>query len=87
MAKYKVEIKRSAAKEIKRLSKIEIKRVLKIIDSLAENLRPAGCSKLSNNEKYRVRFDAYRLLYEIYNDILLIVVIKVAHRKDVYRYN
>jgi len=87
MAKYKVEIKRSAAKEINKLPAKEIKKVLKIINSLAENPRPAGCLKLSNNEKYRIRFGVYRLLYEIYDNLLLIIVVKVAHRKDVYRYN
>ncbi len=87
MVKYKIKIRRSAAKEINKLPVKEIKRVLKIIDSLAENPRPAGCLKLSNEEKCRIRFGVYRLLYEIYDDLLLDTVVKVAHRKDAYRYN
>jgi mRNA interferase RelE/StbE len=87
MAKYKIEIKRSAAKEINKLPDKEIKRVLKIIDSLAENPRPAGSLKLSNDDKYRIRFGVYRLVYEIFDDLLLIIVVKVAHRKDVYHSN
>ena len=87
MAKYKIEIKRTAAKEINKLPVKDINRVIKLIDSLTENPRPEGCLKLSNNEKYRIRFGEYRLLYEIYDDRLLIIVVKVAHRKDVYRYN
>ncbi len=79
MAKYKIEIKRSAVKEINKLPSKEIKRVLKIIDSLAENPRPVGCSKLSNEEKYRIRFGVYRLPYEIHDDLLLVIVVKVAH--------
>lgn len=87
MAKYKIKIRRSAAKEINKLPVKEIKRVLKIIDSLAEDPRPAGCSKLSNDDKYRMRFGVYRLLYEIHDDLLLIIIVKVAHRKDAYRNN
>jgi mRNA interferase RelE/StbE len=87
MAKYKIEIKKTAAKEIKKLPAKDINRVIKLIDELAVNPRPEGCLKLSNNEKYRIRFGVYRLLYEIYDDQLSIIVVKVAHRKDVYRYN
>ena len=87
MAKYKIEIKKTAAKEIKKLPAKDINRVIKLIDELAGNPRPEGCLKLSNNEKYRIRFGVYRLLYEIYDDQLLIIVVKVAHRKDVYRSN
>jgi len=86
MAKYKIEIKKTAAKEIKKLPANDLKKVLRLIDTLVENPRPAGCLKLSNDEKYRIRFVVYRLLYEIYDDRLLIIVVKVAHRKDVYRY-
>lgn len=75
MAKYKIEIKKTAAKEIKKLPAKNINRVIKLIDSLAENPRPEGCLKLSNNEKYRIRFGVYRLLYEIYDDLLLIIVV------------
>jgi mRNA interferase RelE/StbE len=87
MAKYKIEIKKTAAKEIKKLPAKDINRVIKLIDELARNPRPEGCLKLSNNEKYRIRFGVYRLLYEIYDDLLLNIVVKVAHRKDVYRHN
>ncbi len=75
MAKYKIEIKKNASKEIKKLPAKNINRVIKLIDSLAENPRPEGCLKLSNNEKYRIRFGVYRLLYEIYDDLLLIIVV------------
>jgi len=87
MAKYKIEIKKTAAKEIKKLPATDLKKVLQLIDTLVENPRPAGCLKLSNDEKYRIRFGVYRLLYDIYDDRLLIIVVKVAHRKDVYRHS
>ena len=87
MAKYKIEIKKTAANEIKKLFAKDINRVIKLIDEFVGNPRLEGCLKLSNNEKYRIRFGVYRLLYEIYDDQLLIIVVKVAHRKDVYRHN
>ncbi|MCH7770532.1 MAG: type II toxin-antitoxin system RelE/ParE family toxin [Bacteroidetes bacterium] len=85
MVKYKIEIKKSAVKEIKKLPANDIKKILEKISSLAENPRPAGCLKLSGEEKYRIRFGVYRVLYEIQDNLLLVIVVKVAHRKDVYR--
>jgi mRNA interferase RelE/StbE len=85
MVKYKIEIKKSAAKEIKKLPANDLKKVLKKIASLSGNPRPHDCLKLSADEKYRIRCGIYRILYEIRDEILLIIVVKVAHRKDVYR--
>ncbi|MCH7721891.1 MAG: type II toxin-antitoxin system RelE/ParE family toxin [Bacteroidetes bacterium] len=85
MVKYKIEIKKSAVKEIKKLPANDIKKILEKISSLVENPRPAGCLKLSGEEKYRIRFGVYRVLYEIQDNLLLVIVVKVAHRKDVYR--
>ena len=84
MAKYKIEIKRSAVKEIKKLSSKDVGKILIKISSLAENPRPKGCVKLSADEKYRIRVGVYRILYEIKDKHLVIIVVKVAHRKDVY---
>lgn len=85
MAKYSIEIKRSAAKEIERLPNKDLKAVLKKIDLLAENPRPKGCKKLSNEEKYRIRIGDYRVLYLIDDGAIVIYVVKVGHRGDVYR--
>lgn len=87
MGKYKVEIKKSAVKEIGHLSHKDMKVVLNKIESLSENPRPHDCKKLSGQEKYRVRCGNYRILYSIEDDILIVFVIKVGHRKDVYRAN
>ena len=84
MAKYKIEIKRSAAKEIKKLPQKDLKKILSKILSLADNPRPDGCLKLSADEKYRIRIGNYRILYEIQDMLLIVIVVKVAHRKDVY---
>ena len=85
MAKYRVEIKKSALKEIERLPQKEIKVVLEKISALSENPRPHDCKKLSGEEKYRIRVGYYRILYLIEDDVLIVYVVKVGHRKDVYR--
>jgi len=85
MAKYKIEIKKSAVKEIEHLPRKEIKAILVTIASLSENPRPHGCKKLSGQEKYRIRCGDYRVLYSIEDKVLIVFVVKVGHRKDVYR--
>ena len=85
MAKYKIEIKKSAVKEIRRLPQKTLTRVLTIIQRLADQPRPRGCQKLSQQERYRIRYKHYRILYEIFDRRLVIVVVNVAHRKEVYR--
>jgi mRNA interferase RelE/StbE len=84
MAKYKIEIKRSAVKEIKKLPVKELKRVLKAIGNLADNPHPIGAIKLSSQDFYRIRIGKYRILYEIMDDVLKIIIVKVGHRKDIF---
>ena len=85
MASYKIELKKSAAKELERLPSAVLKRIVEKIESLGKNPRPPGCKKLSGEEKYRVRVGSYRILYEIADEVLIIYVVKVSHRKEVYR--
>lgn len=85
MEKYKLKLKKSAQKELASLPKKDLKLVLKAIEELAENPRGLNSKKLSGDEKYRRRVGKYRVLYEIHDDILIIFVVKVAHRKDVYQ--
>jgi mRNA interferase RelE/StbE len=85
MARYKLEIKRSAVKEIEKLPQRDIKVVLSKIAALAEDPRPNGCQKLCAQEKYRLRCGNYRILYEIIDDVLIVYVVKVGHRREVYR--
>ena len=87
MAKYKLEIKKSAAKEIEHLPSRDMKAVLDKIASLADHPRPYDCIKLSSQEKYRVRCGDYRIIYSIEDDILIVYIVDVGHRKDVYRRN
>ena len=85
MEKYKLEIKKSAAKEIQRLPDREKISILTRVDSLRHNPRPQDCKKLSAQEIYRVRCGNYRILYHIKDDVLVVYVVKVGHRKDVYK--
>jgi len=87
VAKYKVVIKPSASKEIDAVGqKKDRQRIVLRIQSLGENPRPFGCEKLSGHlNRYRVREGNYRILYSIDDDKLLVDVVKVGHRKDVYR--
>ena len=84
MGRYRVEVKRSAVKEIEALSSRDMKAVLDKISSLADNPRPHNCQKLSGREQYRIRRGNYRILYYIEDDILIVYIVKVGHRKDVY---
>lgn len=85
MASYSIEIKKSATKELSKLPKNDLKRIVENIQELSENPRPDGCKKLSGDEKYRIRIGNYRVLYSIEDEILVIYVVKVGHRKDIYK--
>lgn len=85
MGRYKVEIKNSVFKEIRRFPQRDIRAILDRIESLAENPRPLDCKKLSSQEIYRVRHGNYRIVYTLQDDILIVYVVKVGHRRDVYR--
>jgi mRNA interferase RelE/StbE len=82
---YKIFLKPSAARELEALPKADRLRVVDRITTLAENPRPMGCEKLSGSEKYRLRQGIYRILYEIHDDHVLVVVVKIGHRREVYR--
>ena len=84
MGRYRVEIKRSAVKEVEALPGKDIKAVLDKIFSLADNPRPYDCQKLSGREQYRIRRGNYRILYYIEDAVLVVYIVKVGHRKDVY---
>lgn len=85
MEKYKIEFKKTAAKELNSLPNREIKKIVVAINHLVENPRPTNSKKLSGSERYRLRIGDYRILYEIENQVLIIYIVKIAHRKDVYR--
>ncbi|MGD9037973.1 MAG: type II toxin-antitoxin system RelE/ParE family toxin [Syntrophobacterales bacterium] len=86
MAKYRILIKPSAVKDIEAIPlKKDRRRLVERIRKLEENPRPPGCEKLSGQDKYRVRQGPYRIVYSIEDQDLVVYVVKVGHRKDVYR--
>ena len=87
MASYRVLIKPSAAKEIEAVDqKKDRQRIVARILALADDPRPAGCEKVAGKiDRYRVRVGRYRVVYSIADAELLVVVVRVADRKDVYR--
>ena len=84
--KYRIEFKRSAAKVIKKLPKQDRRRIRDKIDSFVENLPDPITTKMKgDNPFHRVRVGDYRIIYEIHEDTLVILVLKIGHRKEVYR--
>ncbi len=85
LANYRLLVKPSAAKELEVLPKKDRLRVVRRIQALAENPRPPGCEKLTAEEKCRVRQGPYRIVYAVSDSERSVLVVKVGHRKDVYR--
>ena len=85
MASYSLVFKKSVAKDFRNIPNKDVKRILKRIDSLCKNPRMEGCIKLSGQERYRVRQGVYRIIYEIQESELIILVVKVAHRSEAYK--
>ena len=86
MEKYRVLIKPSAKKELLAVSnKKNRQRIVRRIEVLAENPRPPGCEKLSGYDRYRLRQGRYRIVYEVRDNDVLVVVVKIGRRRDIYR--
>ena len=85
MEKYEVRLKRSVAKDLRAIPVKDVARILRHIEALKVDPRPPGVEKLSGQEKYRIRQGVYRIIYEIRNQELIIVVVKIGHRRDIYR--
>lgn len=84
--KYRVEVKRSAAKALAKLPKPDQNRIIEKIDSLAENVpSPATTKMKGDNPFHKIRIGDYRIIYEIQDDILVILILKIGHRRDVYK--
>ena len=86
MAGYDVFIKPSALRELESVGSRKLRRDLaEHIQALADNPRPPGCKKLTGADQYRIRRGAYRVVYSIEHERRVVIVVKVGHRKDVYR--
>jgi len=84
MAKYEIVLRRSVLKDLEPIPQKDVKRIVAAIESLVDNPRSPQCRKLSAEEKYRLRCGVYRILYSIEDEKLVVCIVKVGHRKDVY---
>ena len=85
MASYELAFRKSVAKDLRVFPKQDVKRIMQRIRVLADDPRPTGCEKLSGQERYRIRQGVYRIIYEIEDRRLVVLLVKVGHRRDVYR--
>lgn len=85
MARYELRFKNSVAKDLRALPKSDVAKVLERIDALRDDPRPPDSEKLSAQERYRIRQGSYRILYEISDQEVIVTVVKVGHRREVYR--
>lgn len=87
MDEYRVFFKKSVWKDFKAIQDKDLSKILSCIEELAENPRKHGCTKLSGQERYRYRYGNYRIIYSIQDDDLTIWIVKVGHRKNIYKKN
>tara|TARA_A100001037_G_scaffold302906_1_gene335687 strand:- start:412 stop:666 length:255 start_codon:yes stop_codon:yes gene_type:complete len=83
--KFTVEILRAAKRQLAKIEPQRRPRIIEAIHALAENPRPTGCKKLSGRPAWRIRVGSFRVIYEIHDDRLVVLVVTVGDRKDVYR--
>jgi mRNA interferase RelE/StbE len=85
MAEYKITIKKSAAKELENIPRKDLRKIIVQIRSLARDPRPHGSQKLSVQQQYRIRQGDYRIVYSIEDKDSLIDIVKIGHRREIYR--
>lgn len=85
MVKYNIKFKKSSVKELYAIPKKDLKKIISKIEMLTDNPRPPGCVKLTDKEQYRIRQGNYRILYSIEDNRLIIYIVKISHRKNIYK--
>jgi len=85
MERYKIFIKKSAVSELEDIPKKDIKQIIRRIQALAQNPRPHGSQKLSAKEQYRIRQGNFRIVYSIQDEEFTVHIVKIGHRREVYR--
>ena len=85
MARYELRLRSSVAKDLRGIPKADVTRILQRMRALCDDPRAPGCEKLSGADLYRVRQGAYRIVYEIHDQQVVVEVIRVGHRGAVYR--
>lgn len=81
---YEVTLKKQAIKALEKINEPYYSNIKEAIYSLADNPRPSGCKKLKGRDGYRVRVADYRIIYDIFDDLLTVDLIALGHRKDIY---
>lgn len=83
---YRVELARRAVKTLATLSRLEQQRIRATLDLLADKPRPPGCVALTGEtDTYRVRVGVYRIVYEVHDDVLVVQIVRIGHRREVSR--
>ena len=86
MARYRIEVSRTAEKQLAKLPQLDQVRIVKVIFELATDPFPKGSRKLTGyDDVYRIRVGRYRILYSVSKKTLVIIVLKIGHRKAIYR--
>jgi len=85
MANYKLVFKKSVSKDLRSIPNKDVARILQRMEALQDNPRPVGSEKLSGQERYRIRQGVYRIIYEVVDELLVVTIVKVGHRKHVYK--
>ncbi|GAB1409377.1 type II toxin-antitoxin system RelE/ParE family toxin [Desulfovibrionales bacterium] len=85
MARFEILFKRSVAKDLRLIPNKDVQKIVSRISKLADDPLPAGSEKLTNQELYRIRQGMYRILYEIQEKRLVIIVVKIGHRRKIYK--
>jgi mRNA interferase RelE/StbE len=85
VGRYSIFFRKSVARDVRRIPKQDLQRILSAIDRLSEDPRPPNSEKLSGLQRYRLRQGVYRIIYEVSDDRVIVVVVKIGHRKEIYR--
>lgn len=85
MANYKLVFKKSVSKDLRSIPNKDVARILQRVEALQDDPRPVGSEKLSGQERYRIRQGVYRIIYEVVDNLLVVTVVKIGHRKHIYK--
>lgn len=85
MGSYKLVVRKTVGKDLRGIPNRDVKRIVACFDAIAENPRSSGFEKLSGLDRYRARVGVYRIIYEIHDVEVVVVIVKVGHRREVYR--
>jgi len=86
MGSFLIEWRKSTKKDLRRIATTEVTKIVAAVTDLANDPRPHGCTKMQASDfAYRIRIGDYRVIYEIFEDRLVIEVVRVSHRREVYR--